>query len=49
MITLGYGDITPQTPNERMTVIGITLFSCGVFAYSLNTIGTIISELTKDE
>ena len=49
MITLGYGDITPQTVVEKVTVIGITMFSCGVFAYALNSIGQIVSELTKDK
>ncbi len=42
MITLGYGDITPITRLEKMFVICMTFISCGVFAYSVNTIGSII-------
>ena len=37
MITVGYGDIHPFT----IYVIIMTLISCGVFAYSVNTIGNI--------
>ncbi|EGR27295.1 hypothetical protein IMG5_198870 [Ichthyophthirius multifiliis] len=49
MITVGYGDFTPQTLYEKITVIIITLFSCGVFAYSLNSIGSIVQEFTKEK
>lgn len=42
MITLGYGDIVPVTTLEKMYVISVTFISCGVFAYSVNTIGSII-------
>ena len=47
MITLGYGDIVPVTTLEKIYVISITFISCGVFAYSVNTIGSIIQEITK--
>lgn len=47
MITLGYGDFVPKTSYERIFVIFITLISCGVFAYSINQIGTIITNMTK--
>jgi hypothetical protein len=33
MITVGYGDISPVSSNEKIVTIGITLISCGVFAY----------------
>jgi len=46
MITVGYGDITPTTDSERVFVIVVTLLSCGVFAYSVNSIGTIIGAIT---
>jgi len=36
MITIGYGDITPLNPMERLAVIFISLISCGMFAYSIN-------------
>ena len=41
MITVGYGDIHPNTIYEKIYVIIMTLVSCGVFAYSVNTIGSI--------
>ncbi len=41
MITVGYGDITPVTVSEKIYCIFITLISCGVFAYVVNTIGSI--------
>ncbi len=39
MITLGYGDICPISVTEKVSVICITMFSCGVFGYALNSIG----------
>ena len=45
MITVGYGDITPITNAEKIYVIFFTLISCGVFAYSVNTIGSIFREV----
>lgn len=47
MITVGYGDITPSTTLERGFVIIVTMLSCGVFAYSVNSIGSIISAMTE--
>ncbi|EAR92302.2 cation channel family protein (macronuclear) [Tetrahymena thermophila SB210] len=47
MITVGYGDITPTTTVERIFVILICLVGCGVFAYSVNSIGSIISAITQ--
>lgn len=38
MITVGYGDITPVSTNERIYVIFQTIISCGVFGYSVNKI-----------
>ncbi|KRX05685.1 hypothetical protein PPERSA_09825 [Pseudocohnilembus persalinus] len=48
MITVGYGDIVPITQTERFFLILLTILSCGIFAYSVNSIGSIISTLTKD-
>ena len=47
MSTLGYGDIYPITTFEKIYVIFVTLISSGVFAYTVNTIGDIVSEITK--
>ncbi|EGR30221.1 hypothetical protein IMG5_137760 [Ichthyophthirius multifiliis] len=46
MITVGYGDIYPVNDYERVFVIIITMLSCGVFAYSVNSIGSIIQNIT---
>lgn len=46
MITVGYGDITPTNTVERCFVSIVTLISCGVFAYTVNSIGTIVSSLS---
>ncbi|EAR83168.2 cation channel family protein (macronuclear) [Tetrahymena thermophila SB210] len=47
MVTVGYGDIVPITPAEKIYVIIMTLISAGVFAYSINTIGGIFGEIQK--
>ncbi len=41
MITVGYGDICPVTSYEKLYTIIVTLLSCGMFGYSMNTIGAI--------
>lgn len=46
MCTVGYGDITPKNKNEIAFSIIVMLLSSIVFAYSLNTMGNIISEIT---
>ncbi|EAR94256.2 cyclic nucleotide-binding domain protein (macronuclear) [Tetrahymena thermophila SB210] len=49
MITVGYGDITPQNPLEMVFTV-ITMFVTGFFwAYSLNRIGKIISNSEMQE
>jgi hypothetical protein len=45
MVTVGYGDIVPHTNIERIYTIMMTLISCAVFGYSVNTIAGIFSEL----
>ena len=47
MNTVGYGDLTPQNPLEKLFAIIFIYIACGVFAYSLNSIGTIVNDLTK--
>lgn len=48
MTTIGYGDITPQNLKEKIFVTGITVISCGMFAYSINNIGrTFYSQLKE--
>ncbi|CAD8207933.1 unnamed protein product [Paramecium octaurelia] len=48
MVTVGYGDITPQNYIEMILCVIIMFLSCGVYAYSLNTIGQIISILNHE-
>jgi len=35
MVTVGYGDIVPVNPTERLWTIFIMVFTCAVFAYSV--------------
>ena len=42
MTTVGYGDITPKN-NIEFTIANITMFlACGVFAFSMNSIGIMV-------
>lgn len=47
MITIGYGDVVPVNKVERLFVIIDCIIACGVFAYSINAIGSIVSSITK--
>lgn len=50
MITVGYGDMVPRTDLEREVVVLLTLVSCGMFAYTVNQIGSIFDEIrTRDK
>lgn len=42
MATVGYGDIKPQTTQERIAVIFIMIISGGVYAYTINDIGKLV-------
>jgi Ion transport protein len=48
MLTVGYGDIVPITVTETWFVIFAELFGCGVFAYALNTIGNVASQISSE-
>ncbi|KAL4508658.1 hypothetical protein ABPG73_006044 [Tetrahymena malaccensis] len=49
MATVGYGDITPQNSAEVLFTT-ITIFvTCVVYAFSLNTIGSIIENIEKKD
>ena len=45
MMTVGYGDIRPVSELEILYVIIMTLLSTVSFAYTVNTIGTIFTEI----
>lgn len=49
MNTVGFGDITPQNPLEEVFVIIFIFVGCGIFAYSLNSIGIIVGDIWKRE
>ena len=44
---MGYGDITPKTSYEIIYVMIMTLLLAAVFAYAINTIGSIFKDLEK--
>lgn len=45
MITVGYGDITPQNDYEIVLCLFTIFIACCVFAYTVNSIGQIFNEL----
>lgn len=45
MITVGYGDVTAATRNERIYCIVVMIIGCGVFAYTMNQFGRIVAEI----
>jgi len=47
MITVGYGDIVPKTSIERIFAIMVMLVASGMFAYSMNAIGSIFQNMDK--
>ncbi|KAL4438079.1 hypothetical protein ABPG74_016858 [Tetrahymena malaccensis] len=44
MVTVGYGDITPVSLAEKVFVIFMVVYSCGVFGYVVSSIGNIFTE-----
>ncbi|KAL4468882.1 hypothetical protein ABPG72_009152 [Tetrahymena utriculariae] len=48
MTTVGYGDIVPTNQIETMVSIFMMLFSSGVFAFTLNQIGMILTEMYSE-
>jgi len=48
IVTVGYGDITPQNEYERLFTIVFMLIATAVFGYTMNTVSTIIGELNED-
>ena len=47
MNTVGYGDITPQNIYEKVFAIIFTYMACGVFAYTLNSVGLIVGDIAR--
>jgi len=49
MISVGYGDIVPISNLERIFVIIMTIFSCGVFAYVVSSISELFEIAFQQE
>ncbi|CAD8152036.1 unnamed protein product [Paramecium octaurelia] len=49
MITVGYGDLSPQTPLERLFGVFFLLIACGVFSFTMNTIGNTMQQLSQKQ
>lgn len=47
--TVGYGDITPITLNEKLFAMMTMIMSSGVFAYTVGSIGSLISKQNATE
>ncbi|KAL4505239.1 hypothetical protein ABPG72_016306 [Tetrahymena utriculariae] len=47
MTTIGYGDITAKTTEERSVMIFLALLSCGIFGFTINSIGNILSDFKQ--
>ena len=47
MVTVGYGDIVPQNSKEKFFSIIIIVLGCGFFAYTLNSVGIILTEMYR--
>ena len=48
VMTVGYGDITPQNNIETCFCLFTILFGCMIFPYSINSVGIIIQDIKKD-
>ena len=49
MTTVGYGDIIPITKTEKIYSMMSMLIGCGVFAYVIGSIGTVLSSRYDEE
>ena len=48
IVTVGYGDVTPQNPLERLCACFFILFGCIIFGYCINCIGSIFQEISQE-
>ncbi|KAM3138826.1 hypothetical protein pb186bvf_009029 [Paramecium bursaria] len=49
MATVGYGDIVGQNPYEIICSSILIIFSCGIFAFSINSIGMILNNINQSQ
>ena len=47
MSAVGYGEIVPVTKDERTYAMAAMIMSCGIFAYTVNSIGNIVSRYNQ--
>lgn len=47
MNTVGFGDIVPQNYTEKIYAIFFIYVACGMFAYTINSIGIIVQDINK--
>jgi len=43
MTTVGYGDVSPISPAERIYTMGSMLVGCIIFAYTIGSISTLVA------
>lgn len=48
MNTVGFGDVIPMNSLEMGFCIIFIFFACGMFAYNINSIGIILSDISKE-
>jgi len=48
IMTVGYGDITATNLKEVIFSVFTVFFGCGLFAYFINSIGTIVQDINKE-
>ena len=49
MVTVGYGDLSPQTTLEKGFICFLVLIGCGQFGYCLNKIGSVFQQIFENE
>lgn len=49
MNTVGFGDVVAQTINEKIFTICFIYVACVIFAYTINSVGTILQNINKNE
>jgi hypothetical protein len=47
MVTVGYGDLTPNNPYEIVVVTVIQIVGTAIFGYMINVIGITVNEIQK--
>jgi hypothetical protein len=47
MVTVGYGDLTPNNYSEALIVTLIQVVGTAIFGYMINVIGITVNEIQK--